>query len=120
MGVIGLHPEKPPQSHRASLGYWIAHAHWNKGYATEALLEILRFGFEEKKLYKIYGHYWVGNEASKRVMEKVGMRVEGVLRGWDWKVDTKTGVGSYRDSGVCGILKGDWEGEVKMNGDGGR
>ena len=44
----------------------------------------------------------VGNEASRRVMEKVGMRFEGVLRD-GMKIKER-----YRDVGVCAILAKDF------------
>ncbi|MBO7150558.1 MAG: GNAT family N-acetyltransferase, partial [Clostridia bacterium] len=48
-------------------------AHWNRGYVTEALACFIDYCFTEKGFDKVYASFFVGNEASKRVMEKCGM-----------------------------------------------
>jgi [ribosomal protein S5]-alanine N-acetyltransferase len=65
---------------RGELGYWIGLPFWNRGYATEASAAMLEFGFTELGLNRIQGRYLTRNEASGRVMEKLGMRPEGVQR----------------------------------------
>ncbi|MFD0892581.1 GNAT family N-acetyltransferase [Luteolibacter ambystomatis] len=67
------------QGPRAEIGYWIGVPYWNHGYATEAGREVLRFGFEDLELESIQGRHLLNNPASGRVMEKLGMRCEGVL-----------------------------------------
>lgn len=64
---------------RAELGYWVGAPFWNKGYATEAVGEVLKFGFEEIELNKIYATHFVNNPASGKVMTKNGMIQEGKL-----------------------------------------
>jgi ribosomal-protein-alanine N-acetyltransferase len=54
--------------------YGLIPEHWNGGLATEATSAMLRYGFEELKLDRIYAVADPPNEASFRVMEKVGMR----------------------------------------------
>jgi ribosomal-protein-alanine N-acetyltransferase len=54
--------------------------HWRQGYATEALREILGFGFEKLKLHRIEAGCAVANAGSIRVLEKAGMRREGGKR----------------------------------------
>jgi ribosomal-protein-alanine N-acetyltransferase len=78
IGAIGLGVSLPHR--QAEAGYWIAVDHWNRGYATEALREILRYGFRDLGLRRIYAQHLTRNPASGRVMEKVGMTKEGVLR----------------------------------------
>lgn len=73
----------------AEIGYWIGEAFWNRGYASEAVGEVIRFGLKEKGLHKIWGQHFAENPASGRVMEKNGMRQEGVLRDQYYK-DGKT------------------------------
>jgi ribosomal-protein-alanine N-acetyltransferase len=65
---------------RAELGYWIGHGYWNRGYCTEAAIAIVEYGFETLGFHKISGRHFVGNRSSGRVLEKVGMIHEGVLR----------------------------------------
>jgi len=66
---------------RGVLGYWIAEPFWNKGYATEAVEAILKFGFNNINLNKIYATHLVENPASGKVMIKNGMIKEGELKG---------------------------------------
>ena len=54
---------------------------WNRGYATEALTEILRFATEELGMQKITGCHMAANAAAGRVMAKAGMTFEGILPG---------------------------------------
>lgn len=76
VGGMGIHIRGQG---RAELGYWIAKPFWNKGMATEAARVIIRFGFEELKLHKLYAVYHTSNPASGRVMQKNGMIREGLL-----------------------------------------
>lgn len=55
------------------LGYRWKPKHWNKGYATEASLACLQYGFYELKLPQIIAQVLKENGASIRVLEKVGM-----------------------------------------------
>lgn len=54
--------------------------HWNKGYGSESLKEILKFGFKQLQLHRIEAGCAVQNTASKKIIEKVGMIQEGLLR----------------------------------------
>jgi RimJ/RimL family protein N-acetyltransferase len=56
------------------LGYWIGKPYWNCGYATEAVQAVVAYSFEVLKLNQIHAKYFKRNVASKRVMEKIGMR----------------------------------------------
>lgn len=77
IGAIGLVIAR--DGFTASAGYWIGHPFWKRGYATEALREILRHGFEDLGLLRIQACHQMGNAASGRVMQKCGMRFEGVV-----------------------------------------
>jgi RimJ/RimL family protein N-acetyltransferase len=48
------------------------------GYATEAAQAILHFAFEEKQYHKVFARYFNSNPASGRVMQKLGLKKEGV------------------------------------------
>ncbi len=69
-----------PQHAAGEIGYWVGVPYWGNGYATEAAAALLRFGFETLRLNRIQGRHMVRNPASGRVLEKIGMRLEGVLR----------------------------------------
>ena len=72
IGGIGLqHGEEGIE-----LGYWIARAHWNKGYATEAARNVLRLAGTLGHT-RVHAHHFVDNPASARVLEKIGFRPTG-------------------------------------------
>ena len=56
---------------RADIGYWIGREYWNRGYATEAAERLLGYG--------VVSHHFARNPASGRVLEKLGMKREGLL-----------------------------------------
>ncbi|MDB4904894.1 MAG: putative ribosomal N-acetyltransferase YdaF [Mucilaginibacter sp.] len=56
----------------ASLGLYIAADYWGRGFATEAGQAFIKFGFGELKLNRIVTMVQVGNDASVRVLEKLG------------------------------------------------
>ena len=63
------------------IGYWLGEPYWNRGYMTEALRMVVGFGFDRMRLHRVWAAYIVGNPASGRVMQKAGMRFEGIGRG---------------------------------------
>lgn len=78
IGSIGL---DIVQSHRhARLSYWLGLPYWNQGYATEAVRVVLRYGFLQLNLHRIYSPHFQGNAASGRVLRKAGMTYEGRMR----------------------------------------
>ena len=78
IGAIGLVLERDHD--RAELGYWIGVPFWGKGFATEAGRAMVRFAFDEKALHRVTAQVFSRNEASARVLEKIGMKCEGKLR----------------------------------------
>ena len=60
---------------RAELGYWIGQPFWGQGLMTEAATAVTRWGFETLELHKITIGTIEGNEASKRIIEKLGYRL---------------------------------------------
>jgi RimJ/RimL family protein N-acetyltransferase len=87
------------------LGYVLARPHWGRGYATEATRALVGFGFEQLALHRIWATCDVRNAASARVLEKIGMEREGLLR---HSVRRK---GEWQDSYLYAILEPDWRGE---------
>ena len=77
-GGVGLHPN--PGHHHAELGYWLGVPFWGQGYTTEAASAVVRYGFDEIQLHRIFASHFEGNVASTRVLQKLGMRHEGCLR----------------------------------------
>lgn len=62
------------------IGYVLSKKYWNKGFATEALRAVIRYGFEKLNVNRLEAHCDEINSASYRVMEKAGMKYEGTLR----------------------------------------
>jgi ribosomal-protein-alanine N-acetyltransferase len=79
VGVVELQIDSA-EHRRADVGYVLARSAWGRGYASEAAAAMLRFGFGELGLHKISATCDPDNRGSARVLEKIGMRQEGVLR----------------------------------------
>lgn len=62
----------------AELTFFIDPEHWNLGFATEACRALLEFGFSDLGLERIHARCMARNLASRRVLEKSGLRLEGV------------------------------------------
>ncbi|WP_042222173.1 GNAT family N-acetyltransferase [Oceanobacillus manasiensis] len=77
-GAIALSNNRAFQ--HGEIAYWIGEPFWGKGYATEAAQAIVQFAFEEKKLHKVFARYFGTNPASGRVLQKIGMKEEGILK----------------------------------------
>ncbi|NEY83056.1 GNAT family N-acetyltransferase [Bacillus sp. 3H-10] len=69
-----------PQHKSAEIGYVISQEYWGKGITTEAATEIVKFGFEKMDLVRIQAKCFAENIGSQRVMEKIGMSFEGIMR----------------------------------------
>ncbi|MFN2608723.1 MAG: GNAT family N-acetyltransferase [Acidimicrobiales bacterium] len=62
----------------AYIGYWIDQARAGQGYVPEALITVARFAFEDLRLHRLQVAIIPRNRASRRVVEKLGLRDEGV------------------------------------------
>jgi len=87
---------------KGEIAYWVGVPFWNQGFATEAARRIVAYGFDYLGLNRIFGRYCSRNPASRRVMEKAGLRYEATLR-QDFKRWDK-----YEDMGVCAILRSEF------------
>ena len=100
-GSIGLLIN--PRDANAELGYWIGVPYWGRGYATEAAREVVRYGFEQLWLHRIYAAHFGNNPASGRVLRKIGMVYEGTRREHHRKW------GEYEDRVEYGLLMSEWQ-----------
>jgi RimJ/RimL family protein N-acetyltransferase len=82
----------------AALGIWIGQPFWDRGYGTDAVRTLCRFGFREMNLQRIHLMVYDINERGRRAYEKAGFKEEGRLRR-DHFVD-----GRYVDTIVMGLL----------------
>ena len=87
---------------RAEIGYVLARRYWGQGYMTEAVGAIIAYGFEAMSLNRIEALCRPLNVASARVLEKAGMRFEGVLRQYMFAN------GTHHDYKIYAILREDF------------
>ncbi len=80
IGSIGLVADPKRQNDQTRMvGYAVDENYWNKGYATEALQALIRFGFEHLGLQLISAYCYPFNKSSKKVLTKCGFQYEGIL-----------------------------------------
>ena len=91
-----------PSDRGADMGYCLHREFWGAGYATEAAEALLAFGFDKLDLHRVMATCDVGNAASARVLEKIGMRREAHFREDSWVR------GAWRDSYLYAILEEEW------------
>lgn len=101
LGTVSL--RKSRTDARAELGYWLAHEAWGEGVASEAATEMVAWGFRELGLRRVYAEVFAGNRASSRVLEKLGMTLEGLRR-----EHVRQGR-VHHDVLLYGILRGEWQ-----------
>ncbi|MBE9198992.1 MULTISPECIES: GNAT family protein [unclassified Nodularia (in: cyanobacteria)] len=87
----------------ANIGYELDSRYWGRGYATEAARAILKFGFEELKIHRIWSWCVAENLSSVRVLEKNSMRCEGRLQ------EKELIKGKWYDSLIYAILDHEWK-----------
>ncbi|WP_438350712.1 GNAT family N-acetyltransferase [Paenibacillus sp. FA6] len=90
---------------RAEIGFALASQYWNKDIISEATKEVVSYGFEKLELNRIEGRCNYKNAGSARVMEKLGMKLEGILRE---QLKIK---GTFMDQRLYSILKSDFVGK---------
>jgi [ribosomal protein S5]-alanine N-acetyltransferase len=78
VGMISIRPD----GWRVDLGYVLGRRFWGRGYMTEAARAVLDYLMTEPEVFRVWAVCDVENLASARVMEKAGMRREGILRRW--------------------------------------
>ena len=97
-----------PDNRQGYIGYCLNRNFWGQGYATETARALLKFGFEKLNLHRIFATCDPKNVASARVLEKIGMKLEGRLR------EHKLAKGKWRDSLVYSILDHEWKKLAKI------
>ena len=102
IGNAGLH-HFFGQNRRCEMGYALGSRHWGQGYAGEALRALLAYGFAELDLNRVEADIDPRNEASGRVLEKLGFKREGFMP-QRWFVH-----GEFADTVFYGLLRQDWK-----------
>src|SRR5688500_10424826 len=78
IGMIGLRP----RGFKSDIGYVLARPYWGRGLMTEAGRAIIDLAFRDPAVHRVWAVCDADNRASARVLEKLGMTLEGVLRRW--------------------------------------
>lgn len=91
-----------PYNGYLQLGYDIGQEYRNQGYMTEAVSAVVRFMLIDAEANRVYCSVREGNVASRRVCEKVGMTLEGILRQHYARQD-----GGYDNVCIYGVIRRD-------------
>jgi RimJ/RimL family protein N-acetyltransferase len=102
IGNCGIRLESA-DAHEGDIGYELSPQYWGLGYATEAAQAIVNFGFTELKLHRIWSWCIAENTVSARVLQKLGMQLEGRLR------DKEYFKGRWWDTLVFSVLEPEWQ-----------
>ena len=87
------------QNRCSEIGYEMAPEFWGRGLMVEALGPILRFGFTQMELHRVEATIDPENQASRRVLEKIGFKRDALMRE-NWFYD-----GKFTDSAIYGLLE---------------
>lgn len=80
IGIIDSQSNKYEDYGAFELGYSLSKKYWNKNYMTETIKRVIEFFMEDVEANVVYAECMSDNKASERVMQKVGMTKEGVLK----------------------------------------
>ena len=102
IGSIGI-VEMNTFFRRAEIGFLLNRKFWRKGYSYEAILKVIEFCFQETDIHRVEATCEVPNTSSANILQKAGMRYEGILQGY--------GVNNNQpvDMKMFSILKPNWE-----------
>ncbi|MCB0192055.1 MAG: GNAT family N-acetyltransferase [Anaerolineae bacterium] len=101
LGSCGLRKTRDT-AFEAELGYEIDPHHWGEGYATESVRAILKYGFDDLQLHRVFASIIADNLGSRRVVEKLGFTYEGQLR------ENRRFKDRWWDTCLYGLLKDEW------------
>ena len=99
IGLVGLICQDHGQG---EMGWALGVEYRGQGYATEAARALMDYGFTSLGLHRIHADTNTDNLASRRIMERLGMRREGLLRGAVYED------GKWVDRTVYGLLADEW------------
>ncbi len=77
VGSIGLHLQSDILRKNAEIGYWLAEEHWGKGIVPDAIKQIVKYGFENLDIVRIFARIYGTNIPSQKVVEKCHFKLEG-------------------------------------------
>lgn len=80
IGGCSFHIKYRRNSKKDEIGYWLARPYWNKGIMTKVVNKLCEIGFKKFGLKRIEATVFIHNDASCRVLEKTGFKLEGIFR----------------------------------------
>tara|TARA_R110002050_G_scaffold109799_1_gene221457 strand:+ start:213691 stop:214191 length:501 start_codon:yes stop_codon:yes gene_type:complete len=98
-GGIGIHSQSDVYLKNMELGYWLAEPFWGNGIITEAIQQIVKYGFETFDITRIFARPYGYNIASQKALEKAGFTLEARF------VDTFFKNGKFEDEWVYAVRK---------------
>ena len=104
----GLHRVDKKQG-TAELGYWLDERYWRQGIITEAVSEIIDFGFNKLKLRRVIIPAYSDNKASNGLAKSLGFKYEGKLR----KAAKCKATGKIHDENLWSLLNYEWKNAKK-------
>lgn len=77
VGSISLHLQTDILRKNAEIGYWLGEQHWGKGIITQAVPQMIDYGFKNMDIVRIFARIFGTNKASQKVIKKCGFKLEG-------------------------------------------
>jgi RimJ/RimL family protein N-acetyltransferase len=109
---LGWFHFRPGPGEGIDLGYRLRRAAWNRGYATEGSRALVRKGFTELGVLRVFAHTMAVNTASRRVLEKSGLRfVRTFCYEWPDAIE-----GSEHGEVEYALTKAEWEARAAEDG----
>lgn len=110
VGCTGYIPKSGMRARGVAFGYWLGTRYWGRGIVTEASALTLAWMFEHLELQRVQADVFEGNNASVRVLEKLGFVHEGTLR------RALVRNGKMLDNLLFGLLREEWEARAGKKG----
>ncbi len=79
-GGVGIHPQDDIFCKNAELGYWLAEPYWGKGVMTNAVRQMVAYGFRKFDIDRIFARPFGSNIGSQKVLEKAGFQLEATFK----------------------------------------
>lgn len=102
IGTCGYH-QWSRRNRRAEIGYDLAPSYWRQGHMFEALQAVLDYGFTSLGLQRVQAHVYPLNNASGRLLAKLGFQLEGQLRAYYYYHD------QFYDHELYSLLRQEWD-----------
>lgn len=87
LGVAGIVPQDVEGTCEYEIGYLLQRRHWGRGFATEAASAWLHHGLHERNFSRLVSLIGADNTPSRRVAERLGMRIERTVTMWGLTLD---------------------------------